>query len=239
MSRKSATASKSRRKPSEKLREAREAMYRQHIMDCAERMFATAGYDAVKMQEVATQSGISLGTLYGSFPSKESLYRAILVERDQQMVAAVDATASSMPLGPTGVADLLNLLEVPVRFFMNHPDYLKMQLLAGHLWYSSASRPSREEQAIFVRGFERLVRAVEWAISSKHFIAGRPDDLARMILVLQQTRLANWVLADMKAPPDEVVAIVQGDFVRMFCTPLRAAELLDGDGVTRRVPGQT
>lgn len=238
MSRKSAAATKSRRKPSEKLREAREAMYRDHIMDCAERMFAAAGYDAVKMQEVATQSGISLGTLYGSFPSKESLYRAILVERDQQMVAAVDAASTGMPNGPRGVSDLLNLIEVPVRFFMDHPDYLKMQLLAGHLWYSSASRPSSEEQAIFVRGFDRLVRAVEWGISNKHFIAGRPDDLARMILVLQQTRLANWVLADMKATQDEVVAIIQGDFVRMFCTLPRAAELLERDGVTRRASGR-
>jgi len=47
-----------------KARNAKTSMYRLLIIDAAERLFASRGYEGTKIQDIATESGISLGTLY-------------------------------------------------------------------------------------------------------------------------------------------------------------------------------
>lgn len=48
------------------------------IVDCARRMFIELGYDAAAMETVATEIGISKGTLYARYPSKEALLTAVV-----------------------------------------------------------------------------------------------------------------------------------------------------------------
>ena len=63
----------------DRIRDARQAMYRDHILDAAEEVFAENGYEAAKVQSVAAQAGVSLATLYGVFETKWDLYRADIV----------------------------------------------------------------------------------------------------------------------------------------------------------------
>src|SRR3569623_1794934 len=58
-----------RRPQARKLRDAKDAMYREHIMEVAERIFADQGFANTKMQDIAAVAGISLGTLYQSYES--------------------------------------------------------------------------------------------------------------------------------------------------------------------------
>ncbi len=48
------------------------------IVDCARAMFMEHGYDAAAMETVATEIGISKGTLYARYPSKEALLTAVV-----------------------------------------------------------------------------------------------------------------------------------------------------------------
>jgi len=48
------------------------------IVDCARVMFIEQGYDAAAMETVATTIGISKGTLYARYPSKEALLTAVI-----------------------------------------------------------------------------------------------------------------------------------------------------------------
>ena len=48
------------------------------IVDCARTMFIEHGYDATAMEAVATEIGISKGTLYARYPSKEALLTAVV-----------------------------------------------------------------------------------------------------------------------------------------------------------------
>lgn len=48
------------------------------IVDCARTMFIDQGYDAAAMETVATSIGISKGTLYARYPSKEALLTAVV-----------------------------------------------------------------------------------------------------------------------------------------------------------------
>jgi AcrR family transcriptional regulator len=51
---------------------------RRQIMDGARRMFLAQGFDAASMNEIARAAGVSKGTLYVYFKSKEELFEAIV-----------------------------------------------------------------------------------------------------------------------------------------------------------------
>jgi AcrR family transcriptional regulator len=50
------------------------------IMDGAREVFLTQGFDAASMGEIARKAGVSKGTLYVYFDSKEALFEAIAQE---------------------------------------------------------------------------------------------------------------------------------------------------------------
>jgi AcrR family transcriptional regulator len=59
--------------PDEGLRERKRRLTRQLISDAATAMFATRGFDNVKVSEVADRVGVSEKTVYNYFPTKESM----------------------------------------------------------------------------------------------------------------------------------------------------------------------
>ncbi len=53
------------------------ALKEANIIDVAERVFSNRGYENTKMEDIAFELGISKGTIYFYFNSKENLYMAI------------------------------------------------------------------------------------------------------------------------------------------------------------------
>ncbi len=56
-------------------------MYHELVFECAERVFAEEGFAESTMQDLAAEAGISLKTLYATFPGKDEIYREILAKR--------------------------------------------------------------------------------------------------------------------------------------------------------------
>ncbi|MDO9453855.1 MAG: TetR/AcrR family transcriptional regulator [Stagnimonas sp.] len=50
----------------------------QHVLDVARVLFAEHGIDAVSMQDIATQAGVSKANVFHHFASKEALYIAVI-----------------------------------------------------------------------------------------------------------------------------------------------------------------
>ena len=59
--------------PDEGLRERKRRLTRHLIADAATAMFASRGFDAVKVTEIADRANVSMKTLYNYFPTKESM----------------------------------------------------------------------------------------------------------------------------------------------------------------------
>ncbi len=59
---------------------------RRQILDGARRVFLSTGFDGASMNEVARAAGVSKGTLYVYFASKEELFAALL--RDEKLAQA-------------------------------------------------------------------------------------------------------------------------------------------------------
>jgi AcrR family transcriptional regulator len=64
-------------KTREAVRRARTDAYRELILEAALLIFAERGYRDAKVQEIAEQAGVATGTVYGIFPGKQELYRAV------------------------------------------------------------------------------------------------------------------------------------------------------------------
>ncbi|MBT2530928.1 TetR/AcrR family transcriptional regulator [Arthrobacter sp. ISL-48] len=67
---------------------------RDKIVEVARAFFRAKGFDAVSMDEVAKGAEVGPGTLYRHFPTKESLYDAVLESWAEKVNAAVDRALS-------------------------------------------------------------------------------------------------------------------------------------------------
>jgi len=59
---------------------ADDGVKRRQIMDGAREIFMSAGFDAASMNDIARAAGVSKGTLYAYFDSKEALFEALIRE---------------------------------------------------------------------------------------------------------------------------------------------------------------
>ena len=51
------------------------------LLDAAYPLFVNQGYSATSMRQIAESAGLALGGIYNHFPSKETVFQAILIER--------------------------------------------------------------------------------------------------------------------------------------------------------------
>ena len=219
-----------RRPQARKLRDAKEALYHDHIVEVAEHIFAERGFNETRMQDIAAAAGVSLAKLYQFYPSKDKLYRGVFLIRDRQMLDGFLGRWGHVVQSPQSIEQVLLLLETHLQFLLNHPDYLRLLLREGYAWYSRAAQPTSEEQRMWDRGVANISMVLAWGIKEGFFTPCDYREQAHMIMTVQQTRLANWVMGEMRQPHETVIAQIRADFVRICCRPEVAARLLSRDG---------
>jgi AcrR family transcriptional regulator len=196
------------------VKEERRSVYRQAISEAAERVFAAKGTDGSHMREIATEAGISLGTLYDVIGGKDSLFYEIHRIRMREFLdcirAARDAHAETL-------ASHLAVLREGGQYFLDRPDFLRMcsrngygwasrlpEATAGDLWDEGASIP----RDLFVRGIAEGV-----------YVDGDPQLLVRKMLALKQVELTFWIESGLTTPHETVLDRLEDQFVRAFCVP--------------------
>ncbi len=203
-----------RRTPRDEARQARTGVYRQHILEAAERVFAERGFEAAKVQEISQLAGLSMGTIYAIFPSKHDLHRAILEVRGQELLGLARAVAARR-LPPREA--LRALIEVYVDYFVAHPAFLRMHLRSGTSWAMSPS-PGTDEQIEKWREIHELQAEVFRRGSAEGvFVKEDPGYLARMFTVMDQVLLSDWVAGGMKTGREELVRRLGAMVERAFC----------------------
>ena len=71
------------------LRERKKELTRQAIADAAQRLFVERGFEAVTVAEVARAAGVSEGTVFNYFPTKEDLFYSGMEIFEAALVEAV------------------------------------------------------------------------------------------------------------------------------------------------------
>jgi AcrR family transcriptional regulator len=89
------------------LRQRRKEARPQELLDAALALFVEKGFAATRSDEVALRAGVSKGTLYLYYPSKEELLKAVIQQNLGQIIAEGGGIVDEYE-GPT--ADLLAML---------------------------------------------------------------------------------------------------------------------------------
>lgn len=115
----SAKPRKMRRQP----RQARSQERVNHILDIAEEIFITQGYNTATTNAIASQAQVSIGSLYQFFPDKAAILYALADRYNQQLRQSLKDLDSS-DKGNLSLCDyveqLIDRVEV---FFAEHPGY--------------------------------------------------------------------------------------------------------------------
>jgi AcrR family transcriptional regulator len=197
-------------------RVARQDAYRDLVLQAAGEAFARQGISNTRMEHLAEESGLSLGTLYSVYKGKAEIVDALHEARLREIHAASIA-AEAEEANPLDA--LLAGSRAYIAYFIEHPDYLRMYIEEGSNWgvRDSMDRESRRA-VVWSDGVAQLAAIFERGIESGAFEVGRADRLARMMLAMQQVELADWLEEDKPREPAVVMAEVETLIRRAFCT---------------------
>lgn len=203
----------SNRRPREEARKARNEVYRTHILEVAEQVFADRGFESAKLQEISERAGLSMGTIYAIFPGKDDLFRAILDEKGQELLGLVrEVVGQDVP----PLAKLHALIEAYVDYFVGHPSFLRMHLRAGTSWVVSPE-PNADTRARVWQEIHALQADIFRAgIGAGVFVDDDPTYLARLFSAMDQVLLADWVSGGMSRQRDELTARLRALVDRAF-----------------------
>lgn len=76
-------------------RKERQQRTRSHLLEAAGTVFARRGFAHASVDQVAAEAGYTKGAFYANFASKEELFLALLEERFDERVAALDEILAS------------------------------------------------------------------------------------------------------------------------------------------------
>jgi AcrR family transcriptional regulator len=138
----------------------------QEILEAAVKVFAAKGFAATRIEDIAARAGVSKGTIYLYFPSKEAVFTALVKEKlGGRVTAFADLTRGHE--GPA--APLLAALLRGIGFFIRTSDYVVLPKIviaeAGN--FPDLARMYRDE--VIMRGMALLGGVIEAGMKRGEF----------------------------------------------------------------------
>lgn len=115
-------------------------LYRKELLSKCFDLFAQKGYGSLTMRQIAKEIGVSTGTLYHYFASKEELFTQLIEEITEQDILSANDEIENQNL-ETIEEKILALGQ----FILKHEDYFRKQTL---LFINFIQQPELEQQQI-------------------------------------------------------------------------------------------
>jgi len=189
---------------------ARERMYQDLILKCAERVFAEHGFDGATMQAIAGEAGISLKTLYATFRGKEETFREIRKQRASEFLEHVARSAG----GGAFMERLVRGVRAYVDFLLGHRDYFRIQIREAHGWGLDPANDSRDQ---WRSGLQVQAALVREGIAAGMFHDGDPELTAATAIAIMQVQLAGLVERAPALDTDAISREIVLQLMRYLC----------------------
>lgn len=199
----------------EAARQARTEVYRGHVLEVAEEVFAEHGFEATKVQQIADRADVSMGTIYSVFPGKQELYDALLDQRGGELHEVL-RRVHDRAAPPADALD--ELIAVYIDWFVAHPAFLRMHLRSGASWAlaPAADTGTRKRHHHWNDIHALQAEIFRRGIADATFVDEDPDYLAKLFSVMDQVLLADWVARGMPDERDRLVARLRDQVRRTF-----------------------
>jgi AcrR family transcriptional regulator len=149
------------------------------ILDAALAVFAEKGYAATRMDDIAQRAGVTKGTIYLYFESKDAVFRGLVQDSIGATIEGVTAAAASF-MGPA--ADLLRMVLRGIGSFARTDDRVvlpKIMIAEAGNFPALAEFYRRE---VIDRGLGLLTSIIARGIARGEFRAVNPEDAARLCI---------------------------------------------------------
>lgn len=181
--------------------EERQALYRNLVLDAAEREFAQLGYADTKVTAIARSAGVSLATFYKAFAGKEEVWNELHRRRNAELRARVDEHVATA-LRP--VERVLAGVAGAVSYLTDNPAYLELNLRTASGWLYGTGTTADQATA-WAAGMRTIDNGVRAAVAAGELHGLRPAIARGMIISALQVWLADWVDSGYDRSADDVV----------------------------------
>jgi TetR/AcrR family fatty acid metabolism transcriptional regulator len=175
----------------EQLREERKAQ----LLEAALRVFARQGFHAATVSDVAAEAGVSQGTVYHYFDSKESMLLAAYTQWAQQSLR--EEIAQALQAEPTAAGKLALIAQAATARVTS-----SLQLCEASVEFWSHIQRNTEIKKGFQQMFKTMAvdvaEVIQQGIDMGEFRAIDPNVTARLLIAMYDGLVLQW-LADKKA----------------------------------------
>ncbi|RMG11664.1 MAG: TetR/AcrR family transcriptional regulator [Cyanobacteria bacterium J055] len=128
--------------------------YRQELLSQCFDLFAQHGYSAITMRQIAQGLGVSTGTLYHYFPSKENIFEQLI-----EYLSIQDTSAEQLP-NLDDCPTLSAKIDAVMEFLAEKEDYISKNILIVMDYIQKQDRQTVLEHPILQAAAERYEKAV-------------------------------------------------------------------------------
>jgi AcrR family transcriptional regulator len=144
--------------------------YRRTLLQQSLDLFAEKGYSSITMRQLAEGLGVSTGTLYHYFPSKENMYLQLVEELTEQDISSFLSQAPAPP-------SRLERLEAVMDFVIDNLEYFTKQQLLWIDFYQHSHRSNLNLPAILDKLWNRTREALS------EYLQTQNSDILDFILI--------------------------------------------------------
>ncbi|OPY28668.1 MAG: DNA-binding transcriptional repressor AcrR [Methanocella sp. PtaU1.Bin125] len=168
-------------------KEREREMRRNEIVDAAEKLFFSRGYENVTMDDIARELEMARATLYLSFRNKEDIYAAVAVRASKivsRMFGALDRE------GMTGLEKIRAVGSVYFEFYRQYTGYYMAYYHAG--MFDPDGSPEREElKRIRTDSFRMVVEAVKEGVRDGSIRDDVSPEAATLVMLSMSNNALN------------------------------------------------
>jgi len=128
--------------------------HRREVLAAAERIFASKGYHATTIEEIAREAEFAVGTLYNLFKGKDDLYTRVIEGFAQDFFGKFEEKVQSIENAEEAIA---SLIELRLTHFEEHRGFLRIMLEATP---GSRIDPVRSMPQSVQEMYDRYIEAV-------------------------------------------------------------------------------
>lgn len=175
-------------------RKEREKMQRRdEIIDAAENVFFSKGFEKATMDDIADRAELSKGTLYLYFKSKEDLHMAVA---HKAILLLNTITEAVRKVRGDAMEKLLHMGRACIQFSNSHPDHMKAIMSLEGFELQSISYTAKDMKDLILKESPvgMVIRIVEQGVAEKLIRDDIPPMLIAHTLWMQVLSVIRFVI---------------------------------------------